>query len=274
MSDPCTYPLLAHAGEDACLAWSRARAYSVTDFLRSVWGLASRLPAKRYAINLCKDRYHFVVGFAAALVARQISLLPTCRADEPLQQLYHRYPDAYVLTDHRDVPADLPSFVISDDLPTMPRHADNPSIPADRIAAIVFTSGSSGFPKAHAKSWGALAKGAHALGRQFDLADYPARIAVGTVPAQHMYGLETTIMLPLQWGWSIHAGNPVLPADIRSDLQDLTLPAWLMTTPVHLRAYIGEHVTLRGLEGIISATMPLAAIPGPDRRTVVGRAGS
>lgn len=253
-----TYPLLAHRSPEDCVAWRRGKTFSRSAFLAAVAELASRLPAKRHAINLCKDRYHFVVGFAAALVARQISLLPTCRADEPLQQLYHRYPDAYVLTDHSDVPADLPSFVISDDLLTMPRHTDNPSIPANRIAAIVFTSGSSGLPTAHAKSWGALAKGAHALGRQFDLADHPARIAVGTVPAQHMYGLETTIMLPLQWGWSIHAGNPVLPADIRSDLQDLTLPAWLMTTPVHLRAYVGERATLPGLEGIISATMPLA----------------
>src|SRR5687768_9145919 len=112
-TDPHIYPLLAHACEDACLAWSRTRAYSVSDFLRSVWGLAARLPAKRYAINLCKDRYHFVVGFAASLVARQISLLPTCRADEPLRQLYHRYPDAYILTDHHEVPADLPSFIMA-----------------------------------------------------------------------------------------------------------------------------------------------------------------
>ena len=105
---------------------------------------------------------------------------------------------------------------------------------------------------------GGLVMGAKALGRQFDLASYPLRIAVGTVPAQHMYGLETTIMLPLQWGWSLHAGNSILPADIRTDLEQLGSPAWLMTTPFHLKAYLSEQTILPGLEGIISATMPLA----------------
>jgi acyl-coenzyme A synthetase/AMP-(fatty) acid ligase len=72
-----------------------------------------------------------------------------------------------------------------------------------------------------------------------------------------MYGLETTIMLPLQRGWGIHAGHPILPGDLRADLHDLTMPAWLMTTPVHLRAYVGQQTALPGLEAIISATMPL-----------------
>ena len=256
--EPTTYPLLVHATGDACVAWHRGRAIPVCDFLASVLELASRLPSKRHAINLCNDRYHFAVGFTASLVAGHISLLPTCRAAEPLQHLSQRYPDAYILTDHDDSPADLPSYKISPELRGTAQPADIPPIPAERLAAVVFTSGSNGFPKAHAKSWGSLVKGAHALCRQFDLTDKPERIAIGTVPPQHMYGLETTIMLPLQSGWSIHAGNPVLPADIRSDLEHLHRPIWLMTTPVHLRAYKSQGMALPGLEGIISATMPLA----------------
>lgn len=258
LPEPDCYPLLAHRDLDSCVGWSHDRIYSAYDFLRSVHTLASRLPTKRYAINLCKDRYRFAVGFAAALVARHISLLPTCRAAEPLQQLAQRYPDAYLLTDQEDVETTLPRCHVPERVQEISGSAKNPSIPADRIAAIVFTSGSSGLPRAHAKSWGSLVKGARALGRQLDLSTASARIAVGTVPAQHMYGLETTIMLPLQWSWCIHAGNPVLPADIRTDLERLTSPAWLMTTPVHLKAYAGEHMALPGLEGIISATMPLA----------------
>jgi len=83
-------------------------------------------------------------------------------------------------------------------------------------------------------------------------------MVVGTVPAQHMYGLETTIMLPLQSGWGIHAGHPILPADLREAMENLRCPVWLMTTPVHLRAYVGQQTRLPGLTGIISATMPLA----------------
>lgn len=251
------YPLVGHHALTSPLAWRCDRAYSVQEFLRSAIRVASELPRRHFAINLCRDRYQFAVGFAAALMARQISLLPTCRAAEPLHQLARQHPDAYVLTDHDEGDFSLPRFSLTQHKEQGSCPVDIPVIPADQIAAIAFTSGSSGFPQAHAKSWGSLVVGARALGRQFDLSQSPPRIAVGTVPAQHMYGLETTIMLPLQWGWSLHAGNSILPADLRTDLEQLESPAWLMTTPFHLKALLSERTNLRGLEGIISATMPL-----------------
>lgn len=255
---PATYSLLAHHAPTGTFAWRQGRAYSVQEFLRSAWTLAARLPEKRYAINVCKDRYFFAVGFAASLIARQISLLPTCRAEEPLRELAQRYPDAYILSDHDEVMNSMPLVRLTEHALQGTGSAENPSISASRIAAIAFTSGSSGTPQAHAKSWGSLVMGARALGRQFDLQDKPSHTAVGTVPAQHMYGLETTIMLPFQWGWSLYAGCSVLPADLRMDLEHLSSPAWLMTTPFHLNAYLNEQVLLPGLESVISATMPLA----------------
>ena len=240
-AEPTVYPLLAHASPTSIIAWQGNRAHSVQEFLRSVWAPSRQLPAQRYAINVCKDRYHFAVGFAAALVARQTNLLPPCRAEESLHQLAHCYSDAYVLTDHDQLDTSLPQFRLGDWGWSASGSTENPIIPAEQIAAIAFTSGSSGFPLAHAKSWGSLVMGAKALGRQFDLASYPPRTVVGTVPAQHMYGLETTVMLPFQWGWSLHGGNSILPADIRTDLERLGSPAWLMTTPFHLNAYLCEQ---------------------------------
>ena len=261
---PAAYPLLAHGSPTSTIAWQGHRARSVLEFLRSVWNLAGRLPTKRYAINVCKDRYHFAVGFAAALVARQTNLLPPYRAEESLHQLAQCYSDAYLLTDHDQIETSLPQLRLGDWDWSASGSPENPVIPAAQIAAIAFTSGSSGFPQAHAKSWGSLVMGAKALGRQFDLASYPPRTAVGTVPAQHMYGLETTVMLPFQWGWSLHGGNSILPADIRADLERLGSPAWLMTTPFHLNAYLSEKTMLPCLEGIISATMPLARSVAQD----------
>ena len=251
------YPLVNHHDLATPIAWRRDRVHSVEEFLCAAQRLAASLPRARFAINLCRDRYHFAVGFAAAMLARQISLLPTYRAAEPLEQLARQYPGAYLLTDMDEGETSIPRFCFGSETFAQSSAAENPVIPADRIAAIAFTSGSSGLPQAHAKSWGSLVLGAQALGRQFDLTHAAPRVAVGTVPAQHMYGLETTIMLPLQWGWSLHAGNSILPADIRADLEHVESPAWLMTTPFHLKALLSEQRMLSGLEGIISATMPL-----------------
>jgi acyl-coenzyme A synthetase/AMP-(fatty) acid ligase len=253
-------PLLAHTSLEDCIARRNGDRFTVRQFLASVRDLVSRLPDKRHAINLCKDRYHFLVAFAAALLSRHVSLLPTCRAPEVLAELINMYPETYILADHQDVPADIPLCRVPDGVLSFSRTDEIPTIPSTQIAAIVFTSGSSGLPRAHAKTWGSLVRGAQALKRQFGIGEEcsPIPIVVGTVPAQHMYGLETTIMLPLQCGWGIHAGHPILPSDIREALEKMGQPTWLMTIPLHLRAFVGQRITLPGLTEIISATMPLA----------------
>jgi acyl-coenzyme A synthetase/AMP-(fatty) acid ligase len=252
-----SFPLLSHTSLEQCVARRRDRGFTVREFLASARELAFHLPVKQHVINLCKDRYHFLIGFAAALISGQISLLPNCCASEALAQLKEKYPDAYILTDHDDVPANISLYRIPDDVPSLDRRTDMPVISSGQIAAVVFTSGSSGLPQAHAKTWGSLVRGARALKRQFAIGEDGSRVMVGTVPAQHMYGLETTIMLPLQSGWEIHAGHPILPADIHEAVGKTGDAVWLMTTPVHLRAYVAQRTALRGLEGIISATMPL-----------------
>jgi acyl-coenzyme A synthetase/AMP-(fatty) acid ligase len=107
------------------------------------------------------------------------------------------------------------------------------------------------------KTWKSLVVGAESLGRQLGMHMGPPRAVVGTVPPQHMYGLETTVLLPLQWGCMVHTGRPVLPADLRAAVASLPVPRWLVTTPLHLRACLAEGVALPVLEGMISATMPL-----------------
>lgn len=251
------YPLLSHRNQDDNLAWRGDQTFSVSDFLAAVVELASRLPARRHAVNLCRDRYHFLIGFAAALVSRHISLFPTCRATAALGHLKDRYPESYILTDHDEVPPGMSVCRVTDGGGGTYAAQEIPPIPSERLAAIVFTSGSSGLPRAHTKSWGSLVRGAEALARQFRIDAAIPRVVMGTVPPQHMYGLETTIMLPIQRGWSLHAGHPILPADLHGDLSEVRVPAWLMTTPVHLRAYVSRKTALPGIERIISATMPL-----------------
>ena len=101
--------------------------------------------------------------------------------------------------------------------------ASAPVIPAAQVAAIAFTSGSTGEPEAHAKHWGALVSGAEAAAERFGLraADGPPAAVVATVPPQHMYGFETTVMLPLHSAAALVAGETFYPSDVAEALASL-----------------------------------------------------
>lgn len=253
------HPLIRWFQADDLLALRDGPGTTAARFLRRAAALALRLPARRHVLNLCEDRYHFLLGFAAALLARQVSLLPPSRSPEAMRQISRSYPDTYCLADHADLPAGLPALSIPEQAGEEAGCAAVPLIPGDQVAAIVFTSGSTGLPTAHAKTWSSLVLGAETLGRQLGFQAGLPRAILGTVPPQHMYGLETTVMLPLQWGCMTHVARPVLPADLRSALASLPAPRWLVTTPLHLRAGLEEGVALPAMEGVLSATMPLPA---------------
>jgi acyl-coenzyme A synthetase/AMP-(fatty) acid ligase len=80
---------------------------------------------------------------------------------------------------------------------------------------------------------------------------------VATVPPQHMFGLETTILQPLIGGCTVHAGKPFFPADVASALEELPAPRALITTPTHLRALTAARTPLPELSFVLSATAPL-----------------
>ena len=68
------------------------------------------------------------------------------------------------------------------------------------------------------KSWRSLVAAAHALACRLGITAGKNFAILGTVPPQHICGLETTIMLPLQSGMAIHSARPLLPADIAAAL--------------------------------------------------------
>ncbi len=250
------YPLLERWCPDSVVAFHRGKRISAARFLGAAQALAVRLPHQRHVLNLCEDRYHFLLGFAAALQTGQVTLLPPNRAPEVLRRLCSEYPDAYCLADHHDLPEGLPVFFFPEThgaAAALPP----PLIPAEQTAVIVFTSGSTGAPAAHPKNWASLVSVAQSLGRQLDFS--PGASVLGTVPPQHSYGLETTVLLPLQWGSATHSARPLLPADIEAALAQIPPPRWLMTTPLHLRACVESGLKLPVLRGVLSATMPLSA---------------
>jgi acyl-coenzyme A synthetase/AMP-(fatty) acid ligase len=82
---------------------------------------------------------------------------------------------------------------------------------------------------------------------------------VGTVPAQHMYGFETTVLLPLHAPASSWCGPAFFPRDIRAALEILPERRVLVTTPLQIRALLRAEAGLPALDRVISATAPLYA---------------
>ncbi|MDG4552323.1 MAG: AMP-binding protein [Candidatus Contendobacter sp.] len=246
---PALFPLLARAAPNTPIAWRHGQPVVRAAFLRHVAGVAGRLPPARFIFNLCEDRYRFLVAFAAVGVNGQTNLLPSSRASLHLRQLAEDYPDSAPITND-DLDAWLALEGVAEPVPAMPE------LPAEQVVAIAFTSGSTGRARPNTKTWGELINGAAQARQRFGFA--PGMTIVATVPPQHMYGLETSIMAPLASGVSVHGGRPFFPDDVRAALEAVPPPRVLVTTPVHLQACVQADLSWPQSTFLISATAPLS----------------
>lgn len=255
-------PLIAHRTPDAVVAWRDGRPLSAARFLADTQRLAQALPARGHVLNICHDRYRFAVGLGAALLRGQVTLMPPNHTPETVRQLLAFAPDAYCLHDAAQQDIDMPLLAWPGD------RGDNncasaapqavPQIDARQLCAIVFTSGSTGRPEPQPKHWGALARDVAGEAQRLGLAANPHCAVVATVPPQHMYGFESSVLLPLQAGASFDAGRPFYPVDICAALAAIDAPRMLVTTPFHLRTLLAEELALPALELILCATAPLS----------------
>ena len=72
-----------------------------------------------------------------------------------------------------------------------------------------------------------------------------------------MFGLESTVLLPLVTGAALTAERLFYPAEIDDAIRRVPAPRTLFTTPFHLRNWLETGTTAR-LETIVSATAPLS----------------
>jgi acyl-coenzyme A synthetase/AMP-(fatty) acid ligase len=251
------HPLLRHFELDSVFAYRRGEPVTARHFLQDVHALAIELPDRGHVINVCADRYRFCVGFAAALLRGQLTLLPPNQTQDMLARLQSRFRDVYRLTDTDDGEGALPTMAF----PALSAPAglvvEIPMIPAEQTGTLMFTSGSTGEPVPHAKSWGTLVESGAAEGARLGLTASGTAL-LGTVPPQHMYGLESTVMMPLQCGLAMHAARPFYPADVCDALEALPRPRALVTTPVHLRTLVSGANAVPHVDVIVCATSPLS----------------
>ncbi len=255
-------PLLRSATPDRPVLWSHGKTVTVRELMQRVAAVARALPEGRHLINLCEHRDYFLVACCAALVRGHTNLLPSSRAEGVVEEVAAANPGSYRCDD---------SFVKgawqkvrSEKLLKQDLAYCNFELPGDHVAVKAFTSGSTGIPQGHTKLWRSFSRSsalnAMRMREVLDPVHGPARPwIVATVPPQHMYGLETSVLLALLSDMAVHAGRPLFPADIAAALAEVPEPRVLVTTPVHMRAIAAAGQAFPRTALVLSATAPLDA---------------
>ncbi|GLQ48362.1 AMP-ligase [Dyella lipolytica] len=252
-------PLLKVDDPQRVVALHDGQAITAAQFIAHVQRVAAQLPDASAAVNLCEDRYAFMVAFCAIALRGQANLLPPSRAPHAVEEVMAAHPGCHAIGDRSMDPAPhryhaLPTLLVD---ASASNAVEWPSIPAGQHVAVGYTSGSTGTPRANVKTWrnlhastaGNLRMLHHVVGERFAV--------VATVPPQHIYGVEMSVLLPLLGDVQVHAGRPFFPADIATALEDIPAPRVLVTTPVHLRALVESGVRLPPLAAMLSATAPM-----------------
>jgi acyl-coenzyme A synthetase/AMP-(fatty) acid ligase len=256
-----TFPLITHERADSVIAWRDGRPVSAACFLSDVAQLSSTLLGGGYMLNACNDRYRFTVGLAAALVSKKVSLLPSTHTPEMIRQLLLFAPDVFCLTDSADCSIALPQSrfpVLSEPSDSNAQPFTVPHIDSEQLVAYVFTSGSTGVPVPHPKTWGSLVRNVRTEAQLCGLNDGRHHAIIGTVPPQHMYGFESTVLLVLQSANALVAGQSFYPADICNTVRSAPRPRALVSTPVHMRSVISAGLDIPAVDLVLSATAPLS----------------
>lgn len=244
------------------IASYRQREVTLGQLIAAATVVADGLPEGAQVVNLCSNRFHFLVYFCATLLVGGKSILPPNKQSETITALADRCPDKFriVLDADLGLPQSLGDAVISVaeiDVGLEFPATSIPEIALDAPIVEVFTSGSTGVPKRIYKTWRILQGTGIKLCERLDVTGELWDL-IATVPCQHMYGLETSIIMPLMGNFVCHDETPFYPQDVIQHLQTKLRNVRMVTTPVHLRAVMnsGQHLPSH-LKQIISATAPL-----------------
>ncbi len=260
---PALLPLLAARDLAAPFAWHHGRSISGHRYLADVAALAGRLPAAAAVINLCVDRYRFAVALGAALLAGRTSLLPPNARPDTLQQLRAEHQQLCAVADDAALQIDgVPVLQVPPPATEAAPAGSVPAIEAQLCAACLLTSGSTGVPQPHRRLWEEIhlsVQGAtQRLTETLGLPTLAGLTVVATVPPQHSYGLESSVLLAMLGGATLDSGRPFYPADIAAALAAVPRPRALVTTPFHLKALLSAGLTLPPVDVLLSATAPLS----------------
>jgi len=229
--------------------------------------LSRRLGDATAVCNLCQSRVGFLITCLAAWRARRLLVLPPSAANADIAAVLGASARTLVVGDldawagpWRSDPTYVslapqwpPASCRDDELAWQPVW--------DEVAVRFYTSGSTGAPEPHSKTLRHLAAGALGLGARLDSElDGGAgaiEAIVCSVPQQHMFGFECSLMLPLVQAIPVLDRRPLLPADVVAAFTAKPGAAWI-ATPLHLRSLVQAIDAGLRCSVVVTSTMPLS----------------
>ena len=201
------------------------------------------LKGSRPLCLLCSDnRAHMAAALLASLGGAPPLLIPHGYDPEILEEAQATTPYTHALVEKE---RNLPPGVSQVALPEMDQAHDHrppaDCLPLDATWLYLFTGGSTGTPRVWSKSLRNLLTESVNIAKTFGITDKDTILS--TVPANHIYGLLYSVLLPLVTGARVTLRTPSFPNEIVQCLQE-TQATVLVSIPAHYRA-LKEHPIAR-----------------------------
>lgn len=222
-------------------------------FSAQVAALCQRLtrePAKKVAL-CCLDSYHFAVGFFALCYSKKALILPGNYQPSALAELSNEFD--LLLCDHKIAQStSLAHLLLESESTENASYAFEP-LDVENLTLTLFTSGSSGVPKAIAKTVKQLDIEIEILQHLFGAQLTSCRIE-STVSHQHIYGLLFRLLWPLCAGRAFARDNLEYPEQLIAHVGENVA---LISSPALLKRLAQEHQT-GAFSAIFSSGGPLS----------------
>ena len=257
-------PVLRYAESARPLVVWRDHACTVGQWQAAAVSLAATLPRGQKILVACEDRAVFLWAVLAVWAARGTVVLPPPDLKASMDGAATAGLDCVITDRAGGVPTEpaavrvIDGDALRDALRTAAAVVPPICLAPSHPAAVFFTSGSTGQPAAHAKTWRQLTLGAEAM-RRLLMLDGRAPLLGGTVAHAHKFGFEMLVMQALRGEAALWGHRIVFPADLDAFCDAPAGEKWLVTTPFHLEVFAESGRPHAGLAQIVSATMPLSS---------------
>lgn len=252
----------------APVALGEAGDRSAADLARDAMTIAERLPESSPGSEvavICGDRYAFAASMLAAWSRGHAVALPPNAQQSTADELA-TFPSVRSLLHDTDAPRGIcVRPLLSKE--SAPQEASAMLFDGERHLVTLFTSGTTGAPRAFKKSAAQLLGEAEMLGRGLCSG---VRRVVATVAPMHIYGLLFGVVTPLMQGAAFVRETPLHAETVAATLRRVDADT-LVSVPAHLRAL--EPLARGELRGDLRVFSSGAELPRPTADMLASRFG-